>query len=135
MWSKEFNSSDNEWGDSSTYHYKSTDHPKHFDFTIDEVVHMGHDSGTAGTHWYLSVRKDIGNGRTRLFYGIGIHVADWCKLFKREIHRLRNNEPLTRYTAVRAREHYWVEPDMCEPPIDSSLFRASTEANQKRMVG
>ena len=98
MWSKEFNSSDNEWGDSSTYHYKSTDHPKHFDFTIDEVVHIGHDSGTAGTHWYLSVRKDIGNGRTRLFYGIGIHVADWCKLFKREIHRLRNNEPLKRTT-------------------------------------
>ena len=132
MWSREFDTNTHE---NYKYHYKSIDHPKHIDFTIDEVVHMGHDAGTAGTHWYVTIEKDEGNGRARRYYGIGIHVADWCSLFKREMFRLRNNEPLTRYTAVRAREHYWVEPDACEPPIDSSLFRASTKANQKRMVG
>ena len=132
MWSREF---DNNTHENYKYHYKSIDHPKHIDFTIDEVVHMGHDAGTAGTHWYVTIEKDEGNGRARRYYGIGIHVADWCSLFKREMFRLRNNETLTRYTAVRAREHYWVEPAACEPPIDSSLFRASTKANQKRMVG
>ena len=132
MWSREFDTNTHE---NYKYHYKSIDHPKHIDFTIDEVVHMGHDAGTAGTHWYGTIEKDEGNGRARRYYGIGIHVADWCSLFKREMFRLRNNETLTRYTAVRAREHYWVEPDACEPPIDSSLFRASTKANQKRMVG
>ena len=121
MWSREFDTNTHE---NYKYHYKSIDHPKHIDFTIDEVVHMGHDAGTAGTHWYVTIEKDEGNGRARRYYGIGIHVADWCSLFKREMFRLRNNETLTRYTAVRAREHYWVEPDACEPPIDSSLFRA-----------
>jgi len=132
MWSREF---DTNTHDNVEYHYEKDDHPKHIDFTIDEVVMMGHDAGTAGTHWYVTIEKDEGNGRTRRYYGIGIHVADWCSLFKREMFRLRNNETLTRYTAVRAREHYWVEPDACEPPIDSSLFPASTQANQKRMVG
>ena len=131
MWSQEFDTNTHE---NYQYHYKNADHPKHIDFTIDEVVMMGHDAGTAGTHWYVTIEKDMGNGRTRRFYGIGIHVANWCKLFKREIHRLRNNEPLTRYTAVRAREHYWVEPDMCLPAIDSSDFEATTSANKKRMV-
>ena len=131
MWSQEFDTNTHE---NYQYHYKNADHPKHIDFTIDEVVMMGHDAGTAGTHWYVTIEKDEGNGRARRYYGIGIHVADWCSLFKREMFRLRNNETLTRYTAVRAREHYWVEPDMCLPAIDSSDYQATTSSNKKRMV-
>ena len=131
MWSNEFDTNTHE---NYEYRYKSSDHPKHIDFTIDEVVMLGHDAGTAGTHWYLSVRKDIGNGRTRLFYGIGIHVRDWLRLFHRELTKAQSGQPLTRYTAVRAREHYWVEPDMCLPAIDSSDFEATTSANKNKMV-
>ena len=131
MWSNEFDTNTHE---NYEYRYKSADHPKHIDFTIDEVVMLGHDAGTAGTHWYMSIEKDIGNGRTRRYYGIGIHVRDWLRLFHRELTRAQSGQPLTRYTAVRAREHYWVEPDMCLPAIDSSEYTASQESNQKRMV-
>ena len=131
VWSHTFNNIDNT---DYEYSYKSADHPKHIDFTIDEVVMMGHDAGTAGTHWYVTIEKDIGNGRTRRFYGIGIHVRDWLRLFHRELTKAQSGQPLTRYTAVRAREHYWVEPDMCLPAIDSSDFEATTSANKKRMV-
>ena len=131
MWSQEF---DNNTHENYQYHYKSTDHPKHIDFTIDEVVMMGHDAGTAGTHWYVTIEKDVGNGRTRRYYGIGIHVRDWLRLFHRELTRAQSGQPLTRYTAVRAREHYWVEPDMCLPAIDSSDYQATTSANKNKMV-
>ena len=131
MWSQEFDTNTHE---NYQYHYKNADHPKHIDFTIDEVVHMGHDAGTAGTHWYVTIEKDEGNGRARRYYGIGIHVRDWLRLFHRELNRAQSGEPPTRYTAVRAREHYWVEPDMCLPAIDSSDFEATTSANKKRMV-
>ena len=131
MWSQEF---DNITHENYKYHYKNADHPKHIDFTIDEVNMMSHDAGTAGTHWCLAVEKDVGNGRTRRFYGIGIHVGDWLRLFHRELTRVQNGQPLTRYTAVRAREHYWVEPDMCLPAIDSSQYTASQESNQNKMV-
>ena len=131
MWSQEFDTNNHT---NYEYRYKSIDHPKHIDFTVDEVVMIGHDSGTAGTHWYLSIEKDVGNGRTRRFYGIGIHVRDWLRLFHRELTRVQSGQPLTRYTAVRARENYWVEPDMCLPAIDSSQYTASQKANQKRMV-
>ena len=131
MWSQEF---DNITHENYQYHYKSADHLKHIDFTIDEVNTIGHDAGTAGTHWYLCIDKDLGNGRTRRFYGIGIHVSDWLRLFHRELTRVQNGQPLTRYTAVRAREHYWVEPDMCLPAIDSSDYKATSEKNQNKMV-
>ena len=94
----------------------------------------GHDAGTAGTHWYISINKDLGNGRTRRYYGIGIHVGQWFNLFKREMDRARQGLEPTRYMAVRAREHYWVEPKLCNPVIDSSQYAASQMANQKRMV-
>ena len=131
MWSGEFDTNTHE---NYEYRYKNADHPKHIDFTIDEVVYMSHDAGTAGTHWSLSLEKDVGNGRTRRYFGIGIHVRDWLRLFHRELTRAQSGEPLTRYTAVRAREHYWVEPDMCLPAIDSSDYQATTSANKKRMV-
>ena len=131
MWSNEFDTNTHE---NYEYRYKNADHPKHIDFTIDEVVMLGHDAGTAGTHWYMSVEKDIGNGRTRRYYGIGIHVRDCLRLFHRELTKAQSGQPLTRYTAVRAREHYWVEPDMCLPAIDSSDYQATTSANKKRMV-
>ena len=134
VWSHTFNTNGENNHNDYEYHYKSTDHPKHIDFTIDEVVMMGHDSGTSGTHWYLTIEKDVGNGRTRRYYGIGIHVRDWLRLFHRELTRAQSGQPLTRYTAVRAREHYWVEPDMCLPAIDSSHFDATTSANSKKMV-
>ena len=41
MWSQEF---DNITHENYKYHYKSIDHPKHIDFTIDEVVMMSHDA-------------------------------------------------------------------------------------------
>ena len=135
MWARDYGTTED--SDMNNWH-SSEDvkaYPHHFDFTIDEICNMNHDSGASSTHWYLTIKKDMGNGVTRKYYGINIHVADWCSFFKRELHRLQSNQGLTRYTAVKARTNYWVEPDACEPPIDSSLFSASTEANQKRMVG
>jgi len=131
MWSIEFDTdSDNNY----VGHYKQSEHPDFIEFTIDEVTHAGHDAGTAGTHWYLSIEKDLGNGRTRRYTGVGIHVTQWFTLFKREINRVRQGLELTRYMAVRAREHYWVEPKLCNPVIDSSQYRPRQKANQNKMV-
>ena len=129
MWSVEY-----ENNDSVAYNYRQKDHPDFVEFTFDEVVHAGHDAGTAGTHWYISVVKDLGNNRSRKYYGIGIHVSNWFDLFKREMDRARQRLEPTRYMAVRARENYWVEPTLCNPVIDSSQYVASQKANQKRMV-
>ena len=130
MWSIDYDI-DNE---NRTYNYLQKDHPDFIEFTFDEVSHAGHDAGTAGTHWYLSVEKDLGNGRTRKYYGLGIHVQQWFNLFRREMDRARQGLEPTRYMAVRARENYWVEPKLCNPVIDSSQYSASQKANQKRMV-
>ena len=121
-------------GDNSVSFYKESEHPTHFDFTFDEVVRLGHDAGTAGTHWYLAIEKDLGNGRSRKFFGINIHVEDWLKLFKREMDRARQGLELTRYVAVRAKSNYWVEPKLCNPVIDSSQYPASQKVNQRKMV-
>ena len=130
MWSIDYDI-DNE---NRAYNYLQKDHPDFIEFTFDEVVHAGHDAGTAGTHWYISVEKDLGNGRTRRYYGLGIHVGNWFGLFKREMDRARQGLEPTRYMAVRAREHYWVEPTLCNPVIDSSQYTASQKVNQKKMV-
>ena len=130
MWSIDYDI-DNE---NRTYNYLQKDHPDFIEFTFDEVVNAGHDAGTAGSHWYISVEKDLGNGRTRRYYGIGIHVSNWFDLFKREMDRARQGLEPTRYMAVRARENYWVEPKLCNPVIDSSQYTASTEKNQNKMV-
>ena len=129
MWSIDYDI-DNE---NRTYNYLQKDHPDFIEFTFDEVVNAGHDAGTAGSHWYISVEKDLGNGRTRRYYGIGIHVSNWFDLFKREMDRARQGLEPTRYMAVRARENYWVEPKLCNPVIDSSQYTASTEKNQNKM--
>ena len=129
MWSIDTDNNNN-----TTYNYKQKDHPDFVEFTIDEVTHAGHDAGTAGTHWYISINKDLGNGRTRKYMGIGIHVSNWFDLFRREMDRARQGLEPTRYMAVRARENYWVEPKLCNPVIDSSQYPASQKANQKRMV-
>ena len=129
MWSIDTVNNDNR-----AYNYLQKDHPDFVEFTFDEVTRAGHDAGTAGTHWYISVVKDLGNGRTRRFYGISIHVSEWFGLLKREMDRARQGLEPTRYTAVRAREHYWVEPHLCNPVIDSSQYVASQKANHKRMV-
>ena len=129
MWSIDTDNNDNR-----TYNYLQKDHPAFIEFTFDEVVHAGHDAGTAGTHWYMSVSKDLGNGQTRRYYGIGIHVGQWFNLFRRELDRARQGLEPTRYMAVRARENYLVEPTLCNPVIDSSEYTASQKANQKRMV-
>ena len=50
MWSVDYDN-----GDSVAYNYTQKDHPDFFEFTIDEVTQAGHDAGTAGTHWYISV--------------------------------------------------------------------------------
>ena len=130
MWSIDYDI-DNE---NRAYNYLQKDHPDFIEFTFDEVVHAGHDAGTAGTHWYISVEKDLGNGRTRRYYGLGIHVGNWFGLFRREMDRARQGLEPTRYMAVRAREHYWVEPTLCNPVIDSSQYTASQKVNQKKMV-
>ena len=129
MWSIDADNNGN-----TTYNYLQKDHPDFVEFTFDEVVHAGHEAGTAGTHWYISVVKDLGNNRTRRYYGLGIHVEQWFTLFKREMDRVRQGLEPTRYMAVRARENYWVEPTLCNPVIDSSQYTASQKANQKRMV-
>ena len=141
MWSIEYdtntNRNESQWyadGDNSVSYYKDLEHPTHFDFTINDVTHLGHDAGTAGTHWYLSITKDLGNGRSRQFFGINIHVSDWLKLFTREMDRVRQGVEPTRYMAVRAKSNYWVETHLCNPVIDSSLYPASQKANQKKMV-
>ena len=141
MWSMEYDTGtsdhNNTWyanGDNSVSFYKESEHPTHFDFTFDEVVRLGHDAGTAGTHWYLTIEKDLGNGRSRKFYGIGIHVDAWLNLFTREMDRARQGLELTRYVAVRAKAHYWVEPKLCNPVIDSSQYHASQKVNQRKMV-
>ena len=78
--------------------------------------------------------KNLGNNRTRRYYGVGIHVEQWFTLFKREMDRVRQGLEPTRYMAVRARENYWVEPKLCNPVIDSSQYTASQKVNQKKMV-
>ena len=118
----------------SVGNYKPNDHPDFIEFTVDEVAQAGHDAGTAGTHWYLSIDKNLGNNRTRRYYGVGIHVEQWFNLFKREMDRARQGLEPTRYMAVRARENYWVEPKLCNPAIDSSQYTASQKVNQKKMV-
>ena len=130
MWSIDYDI----YNENRAYNYLQKDHPDFIEFTFDEVVHAGHDAGTAGTHWYISVEKDLGNGRTRRYYGLGIHVGNWFGLFRREMDRARQGLEPTRYMAVRARENYWVEPTLCNPVIDSSQYTASQKANQKKMV-
>ena len=110
MWSFEYDTNtsrdESQWyanGDNSVSFYKDSEHPTHFDFTINDVTHLGHDAGTAGTHWYLTINKDLGNGRSRKFFGINIHVNDWLKLFTREMDRVRQGLEPTRYVAVRAK--------------------------------
>ena len=141
MWSFEYDtgtSNPNSYyyadGDNEVSYYKESEHPTNFDFTFDEVTRLGHDAGTAGTHWYLTIEKDLGNGRSRKFFGINIHVEQWLTLFTREMDRARQGLEPTRYVAVRAKSHYWVEPKLCNPVIDSSLYPASQKVNQKKMV-
>ena len=134
MYSREFDTGTSGWSENSTYSYSQNDHPREFDFTFDEVARLGHDAGTAGTHWYLAIEKDLGNGRSRKFFGINIHVEQWLTLFTREMDRARQGLEPTRYVAVRAKSNYWVEPKMCNPVIDSSLYPASQKVNQKKMV-
>ena len=141
MWSFEYDtgtSNPNSYyyadGDNEVSYYKESEHPTHFDFTFDEVVRLGHDAGTAGTHWYIAIEKDLGNGRSRKFFGINIHIESWLKLFTREMDRARQGLEPTRYVAVRAKSHYWVEPKLCNPVIDSSKYSATQKVNQKKMV-
>ena len=129
MWSIDTDANGN-----NTYNYTQKEHPDFFEFTVDEITHAGHDAGTAGTHWYLSIEKDLGNARSRRYYGVGVHVGQWFNLFNRELDRARQGLEPTRYMAVRAREHYWVEPKLCNPVIDSSEYHASQKSNQNKMV-
>ena len=114
--------------------YGQKDHQDCIEFALDEVAHAGHDGGTAGSHWYITVVKDLSSGMSRKYYGLGIHVGNWFGLFKREMDRARQGLEPTRYMAVRARENYWVEPTLCNPVIDSSEYTASQKVNQKKMV-
>ena len=134
MYSREFDTGNDGWSENSTYSYNINDHPREFDFTFNEIESCYHDSGTAGTSWYLSIEKNLGNGRTRQFYGIGIHVSSWLTLCKREIQRARDGLPPQRYLAQRAKAHWWVNPKLCEPVIDSSQYSASQKVNQNKMV-
>ena len=134
MYSREYDTGTDGWGENSTHSYNASEHPLEFDFTFDEVTSVYHESGSAGTAYYVNVQKDLGNGRTRQFYGIHIHVEYWLRLFQREMDRARQGLPPTRYLAQRARNIYWVNPTLCNPVIDSSKYSASQKANQKKMV-
>ena len=134
MYSREFDTGTSGWSENSTYSYKMEDHPQEFDFTFDEIESAWHESGGAHTAWYLTVEKDLGNGRTRQFYGIGIHLGNWFNLCKREIQRARQGLPPQRYLAQRAKNTWWVNPKLCDPVIDSSQYSATQKKNQKKMV-
>ena len=135
MYSREFDTGDADgYGVNSTYSYNMNDHPREFDFTFDEISRCFHEAGSAATSWYLTIDKDLGNGRTRQFYGVGIHVDAWLTMAKRDIERARNGLPPQRYLAQRAKSYWWVNPKLCDPVIDSSQYPASQKVNQKKMV-
>ena len=134
MYSREYDTGTSGWSENSTYSYKIEDQPREFDFTFEEINSAYHESGSAGTSWYLTIDKDLGNGRTRQFYGIGIHVSNWLNMAKTNIERARDGLPPQRYLAQRAKTRWWVNPTLCNPVIDSSLYHASQKANQKKMV-
>ena len=135
MYTREFDTSTGDrWSENSTHSYKIDDQPREFDFTFEEITSAYHEAGSAGTSWYMTIDKDLGNGRTRQFYGIGIHVSEWLTMARRDIERARDGLPPQRYLAQRAKHHWWVNPKLCNPIIDSSLYSASQEVNQKKMV-
>ena len=135
MYSREFDMGDADgYGVNSTYSYNMNDHPREFDFTFEEIRSAYHESGSAGTSWYLTINKDLGNGRTKQFYGVGLHVSDWLNMARRDIERARDGLPPQRYLAQRAKSYWWVNPKLCEPQIDSSQYSASQKVNQKKMV-
>ena len=100
MYSREFDTGTYRYSENSTYTYKTDDHPREFDFTFEEITSAYHESGSAGTSWYLTIDKDLGNGRTRKYFGIGIHVSQWLNLFKRELDRVRQGLEPTRYIVL-----------------------------------
>ena len=137
MYTREFDTgTDGRWfeNENSTYSYKIDDQPREFDFTFSEITSAYHESGSAGTSWYLTIDKDLGNGRTKQFYGVGVHVSDWLNMAKRDIELARDGLPPQRYLAQRAKTYWWVNPKLCNPIIDSSLYSSSQKANQKKMV-
>ena len=134
MYSREFDTGNDGWSENSTYSYKQDDQPQEFDFTFEEIESTWHESGSAHTAWFLSVEKNLGNGRTRQFYGIGLHVSNWLTMAKRDMQRARQGLPPQRYLAQRAKNTWWVNPKLCEPQIDSSKYSASQKINQKKMV-
>jgi len=134
MYSREFDTGTTGWSENSTYSYNPNEQPQEFDFIFDEVNSLYHEHGSAGTAYVLTIIKDLGNGRSREFYGIHLHVESWMKLFKREMDRVRQGLPPTRYLAQRAKSIWWVNPSLCNPVIDSSQYSASQKINQKKMV-
>ena len=134
MYSREFDTGTSGWSENSTYSYSMAAHPQEFDFTFEEIKSTWHESGGALTAWYITVEKALGNGRTRQFYGSGIHLGNWFNLCKREIQRARQGLPPQRYLAQRAKNTWWVNPRLCNPVIDSSQYKATQKANQKKMV-
>jgi len=136
MYSREFDTGDRlGWSESSAYSYNIENEPREFDFTFSEINSAYHEAGSAGTSWYLTVEKDLGNGRSKQFYGIGLHVSDWLNMAKRDIELARNGLPPQQYLAQRAKTHWWVNPKLCNPVIDSSQYSASQKINDKKMVG
>ena len=135
VYSREFNEgSGNYWSDDSIGYYKPAEHPQELAFTFDEVTNLHHEHGSAGTAYMINVTKDVGGGRVREYYGIHLHIADWLRLFKREMDRARQGLPLTRYLAQRAKSVWWVNPKLCNPVIDSSQYTPSQARNQNKMV-
>ena len=134
MYSREFDTGTSGWSENSTYSYNPSEHPLEIDFTFEEIITLFHESGSAGTAYSINIQKDLGNGRTKQFYGIHLHVSDWLNMARREIDRARQGLEPTKYLAQRAKSIYWVNPTLCNPVIDSSLYSASQKANQKKMV-
>ena len=134
MYSREFDTGTTGWNENSTYSYNPNEQPQEFDFIFDEVNSLYHEHGSAGTAYVLTIIKDLGNGRSREFYGIHLHVSDWLTMARREIDRARQGLPPTRYLAQRARNIYWVNPRLCNPVIDSSQYSPTQKRNQDKMV-
>ena len=111
------------------------DFPDNIPFTINDVVGWWHDSGSAGTHWYISLEKTEGQWVYEI-NGIQLHAHNIINMFKREMQRVRDGLLPTVFVATKKSKYHWVNPSACNPAIDTSQFESYNGSVKKEsMVG
>ena len=113
-------------------HFRDNDRV-HFEFTIDEIKSMYHESGSAGTHYVISIQKHE-NGKVREYRYVNAHMTSVFKMFKRELVRARNGQPPTQFIAEKARDLWWVNPKLCNPIIDSESIEGWSQKKHKKKL-